>query len=224
MIDGNIEKTVERLRTQEFPPEVISSAITDKLLSLLYKYDDVLKITKEASGLFGIEDEEKILLIHLKKYDEILKNPAKQISILHGIDLNKKVSDLILKVYIRFIQQRLELLNPPQPTIENISLSQPSKILWNGSQKDLVELFVELQSKGWINEFNYGDRSKIAKAICNLFDLTKTKRKIDSDPENSFYQKLKGIHNPVSKEREFDTVLGPQKDRKFSTIITNKQP
>lgn len=220
---GTIEKTVDYLKEDEIKPDLISTAIYDKVSSLLYKYDSVLAISKESSGLFGIEDEEKILLIHLNKYIQILKDPTKQIEIIYGIDLNKKISDLVVSIYVRFIQMRLQLLNPDKPKIENINSTESTKLLWKGKQKDLVELFVELQAKGWLDEFNYGDRSRISKAICNLFDLSETKRSVESDPENSFYQKLKGLHNTITKKREFDKILGTKNDRKFNEIKQNKK-
>ena len=36
--------------------------------------------------------------------------------------------------------------------------------------------------------------------------------------KNSFYQILKGTHNPKTKKREYNEVLGKENDRKFNEI------
>lgn len=218
LVKEGIPAKVESMMESDFPDETIHSAIYDKVSRLIYQYDEVLKCTKETNGLFGIEDEEKILLIHLNKYNEILSSDFKQIEFLHGITLNKNISDLILKIYIRFINLRLEMLNPKITQISERKTEIATKILWKGTQRDLCELFTELQQKDWINEFEWGERNKIAQSICNLFDLTLTKKNKNSNVENSFYQILKGTHNPKTKKREYKEVLGKENDRKFNEI------
>lgn len=218
LVKKGIVETVKSTMESDFPEETIHSAIYDKVSKLIYQYDEVLKCTKETNRLFGIEDEEKILLIHLNRYNEILSSDFKQIEFLHGITLNKKISDLILKIYIRFINLRLKMLNPKITQIEERKTEIATKILWKGSQRDLCELFIELQEKKWIDEFEWGERNKIAQSICNLFDLTLTKKNKNSNVENSFYQILKGTHNPKTKKREYDVVLGKESDRKFNKI------
>ncbi|MBP1838866.1 hypothetical protein [Formosa algae] len=218
LVKDGIPATIESMMESDFPDETIHSAIYDKVSRLIYQYDEVLKCSKETNGLFGIEDEEKILLIHLNKYNEILSSDFKQIEFLHGVTLNKKISDLILEIYIRFINLRLEMLNPKITQIEERKTEIATKILWKGSQRDLCELFIELQEKEWINEFEWGERNKMAQSICNLFDLTLTKKNKNSNVENSFYQILKGTHNPKTKKREYDEVLGNVNDRKFNEI------
>lgn len=218
LVKNGIPAKIESMMESDFPDETIHSAIYDKVSRLIYQYDEVLKCTKETNGLFGIEDEEKILSIHLNKYNEILSSDFKQIEFLYGITLNKNISDLILKIYIRFINLRLEMLNPKITQFAERKTEITPKILWKGSQRDLCELFIELQEKDWINEFEWGERNKIAQSICNLFDLTLTKKKEKSNVENSFYQILKGTHNPKTKKREYDEVLGKENDRKFKEM------
>ncbi|MEP1490077.1 MAG: hypothetical protein ABJK28_16785 [Algibacter sp.] len=218
LVKNGISETIQSMMESDFPDETIHSSIYDKVSRLIYQYDEVLKYTKETNGLFGIEDEEKILLIHLNKYTEILSSDFKQIDFLHGITLNKKISDLILKIYIRFINLRLNMLNPKITQIKERKAEIATKILWKGNQRDLCELFIELQEKKWIDDFEWGERNKIAQSICNLFDLTLTKKNKNSNVENSFYQILKGTHNPKTKKREYDEVLGKESDRKFNKI------
>ncbi|WP_430409303.1 hypothetical protein [Kordia sp.] len=218
LVKGGISDKIQSMMESDFPEETIDSAITDKINKLIYQYDEVLKCTKETNRLFGIENEEKILLIHLNKYNEILKSDFKQINFFHGITLNKKISDLVLKIYVRFINLRLEMLNPKITQIEERETEITPKILWKGSQRDLCELFIELQEKNYIDNFEWGERTKIAQSICNLFDLSLTKKKKNSNVETSFYQILKGKHNPETGLREYDEVLGKEKERKFNKI------
>ncbi|NJO87797.1 MAG: hypothetical protein HC831_01700 [Chloroflexia bacterium] len=219
--DGN-EVTIQSMIKSDIPEESILCAINDKISRLIYEYDKVIEATKESNRLFGINDEEKILLIHLNRYKDILESDTEQIDYLRGITLNKKISDLVLEAYIRFISYRLKMLNPEQPKIGKKLNSTSTKIIWKGSQKELCELFVELQDKGWIDEFKYGERNKTAQSICNLFDLTLTKKNENSNPENSFYQILKGIYNRRTKQRDYEEILGPSSERKFNRIKENE--
>lgn len=221
LVEKGIEKTIMNLMDTDIFSETIYYAINDKVSKLVYQYNDVLKSTVETNRLFGIEDEERILLIHLKKYQEILNSENKQIQIFHGIVLNKSISDNILRIYIRFIKLRLEMLNPSFIELKEEFVKIPTKFVWKGSQKDLCELFVELRKNNWIDELQWGDISKSAKAICNLFDLSLTRKNDTSDVEQSFYQILKGKHNPITKEREYNEVLGLTKNRKFNKIQKN---
>jgi len=222
LVKKGIEETIQSTMESDLPSEDIDSAINVKISNLIYQYDLVLKNTKETNGLFGIDDEEKILLIHLNKYNEIINSDFRQIDFLHGITLNKKISDLILKIYIRFINLRLKLLNPKIVPFEEAKTQKAIKIEWKGSQKELCELFIELQEKEWIHDFKWGERNKIAHSICNLFDLTSKKKSDDSNVENSFYQILKGIHDPKTKKREYDEILGGKEERKFNKIKKNR--
>ena len=212
---------VKNLIETDISSEAIYSAIQEKISKLVYQYDKVLKCTIETNRLFGIEDEEKILLIHLKKYQEILNSQDKQIYFFHGITLSKGISDKILRIYVRFIKLRLEMINPISLEVKEQQIKLPTKFTWKGSQKDLCELFIELSKNNWIEDLQWGDISKSAKAICHLFDLCLTKRNENSDVENSFYQILKGKHNPSTKKREYDEILGNEKNRKFNKIKKN---
>lgn len=218
LVKNGLENTIKTLMFEDLPEEAIHTAIYEKVSNLVYSYNQVLETTKESNGIFGIEEEEKILLIHLNRYHDIINSDTEQIDFLRGITLNKKISDLVLEIYIRFINMRLRMLNPAPPQTKIQRDDKLTKILWNGSQRDLLELFIELQNKGWIDEFKYGEIKKKADSILNLFDLTLTKKNDNSNLQNSFYQILKGINNPETKKREYDEILGTKKDRRFSKI------
>lgn len=215
---GSHEETVNETVELSYLEETMQSAIREKVSNLVFKYDKVLEATKETNYLFGIEDEEKILQIHLKKYLEVLNSDVMQIHFVEGLVFSKEISDLILEIYIRFIGLRLEMLNPVVPFVSPDQRGKVKRIVWNGTQKELLELFIELQDKGWINEFENGEKSKIANSICNLFDLTHTKRKAGSDVENSFYQILKGHWNRDTNKHDYSGVLPLKGKRKFEKI------
>jgi len=218
---GTFEETVETTIKESYLEETIQHAIREKIQRLVFEYDKVLEITKESNFLFGIEDEEKILKIHLNRYLEVLSSDVQQVSIFEGIGVTKEISDLILKIYVRFIELRLQMLNPETQTIVSIDKGKSKKITWKGTQKELLELFVELQDKGWIDEIEFGDKAKVANSICSLFDLTPTQKKESSDIENSFYQILKGKWNHDEKRHEYS--LPPDNKRRFSLIEYNKK-
>jgi len=192
LVEKGINETVNLRFKGDIPARTIHAAITTKITNLLYQYNKVLEVTKIADKLFGIIDEEKILINHLNLYEEILSSETKQIKFFRGIILSKKISDLVVRAYVQFIHKRLKILNPKIEVVNKLSQQKKStKILWKGSQKELCELFVELQKKGWISEIGYGKISQTANAICNLFDLTLTQKDDNSKTENSFYQILK---------------------------------
>ncbi|MTI23456.1 hypothetical protein, partial [Fulvivirga kasyanovii] len=193
LIENSLENTINKKLKNDMPAEAISNAIADKINNLLFDYNSVLETTRRVNNLNGIKDEEKILINHLNHYESLLRSDTKQIDTFYGIVLNKEISDLILQIYVRFISYRLALLNPQLESHTASSNSKDlKKIVWKGNQKELCELFIELQSKGWIEEIKQGDFFKTAKAIYNLFDLSHTQKNKNSDIETSFYQILKG--------------------------------
>lgn len=222
LVENGVENAIESEMNNCYPPSSIYTAIYDKISNLIFNYKKVLETTRENDNLHGILNEEKLLINHLNKYYEILQSNTKQIQFLRGIVLNKVISDLILKIYTRFIHLRLSIINPKIFAFENEPHEiQTSKLVWLGSQKELCELFIQLQEKEWIEEIKYGKINKTAKAICNLFDLTLTQRDSNSDIENSFYQILKGKNNHKTKRREYDDVFGNKYKFSFKGIRKN---
>jgi hypothetical protein len=68
------------------------------------------------------------------------------------------------KHVISYLNNLLDELENPQPQLQ---LTNLEKIEWQGTQKELAELFVELEKKGWIKE-------KKAKLISQYFDKANT--------------------------------------------------
>lgn len=108
---------------------------------------------------------------------------------------------------------------PPEATGKQ-KLKPTSQIIWKGEKEHLVELFIELEKKGWIDPpFNYSQTlKKVVENIYNLFDVTLTegkKGKKPKDPFNSFYQTFKGENRiKISKDK---------KSKSFSDIKPNSR-
>ncbi len=220
LAQDNISEAISDMMGKNRAASLIYTAIYGKINNLVFNYREVLRVTIAEDNLIGIHDEERLLLGHLNKYHQLLQSEEKQIDLLRGIILNKKISDLVLKIYIRFINLRLQILKPQRP--ENISQNNIKtdfeKFIWKGNQKQLCELFVMLQEKGWIEEIRYGKINKAAKAICSTFDLTLTQKDASTDIENSFYQILKGKIDPDTKKRTYEDIFGMQYEFSFKGI------
>ena len=109
----------------------------------------------------------------------------------------KKINDQLIVLLIEYLEQRVAILNVKVTDIifENkISVLQEfqNKIIWNGNQQQLCELFLKLKDNKWIEDFEEGNLKLFVSSLCNLFDIKKTKKKDTSDEINSLYQIFKG--------------------------------
>jgi hypothetical protein len=219
-------KEIELLEKRKvFKPEDNSETIEDFISTffhcLVYNYEEFLTNTLKQHYFVGINDEVKILLSILNRYKSVLKDKTKQVDLFWCIKLNKQISDLILEMLIEFIEQRLILLTV---STESINLGNEINYLendifsidWNGSQQELCELILELEKKGWISEIMNGDRRKFANSITKIFNLSNTKRNKRSNPNNSFYQLLKGEYE--NKERIYPFMKKENYEKKFNGI------
>lgn len=205
--------------------ETIEDFISTFFHCLVYNYDEFLENTMKQHYFIGINDEVKILLSILNRYKSVLKDKTKQIDLFWSIRLNKQISDLLLEMLIEFIEHRLNLLTI---STENINLENELNYVenniysidWNGSQQELCELILELEKKEWIAEIKNGDRRKFADSITKVFNLTNTKKNKKSNPNNSFYQLLKGEFE--NKERIFPFMEKENYKKKFNGIIKQK--
>jgi len=223
-------KEIELLeKRKKFKPEDNSETIEDFISTffhcLVYNYEDFLTNTLKKHYFVGINDEVKILLSILNRYKSVLKDETKQIDFFWCIKLNKQISDLILEMLIEFIEQRLNLLTI---SIENINLgnelnyveNEIYSIDWNGSQQELCELILELEKKEWITEIKNGDRRKFANSLTKIFNLTNTKKNKKSNPNNSFYQLLKGEFE--NNRRMYPFMENENYEKKFNGIMKKK--
>lgn len=223
----NKNKLLEKRKI--FKPEDNSETIEDFISNyfhcLVYNYEDFLANTFKQHYFIGIKDEVKILLSILNRYKSVLKDKTKQIDLFLCIKLNKQISDLVLEMLIEFIEQRLNLLTI---SIENINIGNELNYIkddifsidWNGSQQELCELIVELEKKQWISEIKNGDRKKIANSITKVFNLKNTQKSKISNPDNSFYQVLKGEFE--KNVRIYPFMEKDNYEKKFTEIINNK--
>lgn len=229
LISANKKKEILEKR-KVFKPEDNSESIEDFISTffhcLVYNYEDILKNTLKQHYFVGINDEVKILLSILNRYKSVLKDETKQIDLFLCIRLNKQISDLVLEMLIDFIEQRLNLLTI---STENLNIANEIHYVendlftidWNGSQQELCELILELEKKKWIAEIQTGDRKKYANSITKIFNLTNTKKSKKSNPNNSFYQLLKGEFE--KNERIYPFMEKENYVKKFNQIITKNK-
>ncbi len=216
-------------KRKTFQPELNSETIEDFISTyfhcLVYDYKDVLKNTLKQHYFTGIKDEVKILLSILNRYKSVLKDKTKQIDLFWCVKLNKQLSDLVLEMLIEFIEHRLNLLTV---STENLSIGNELNYVendifsidWNGTQQELCELILELEKKQWIAEIKNGDRRKFANSITKIFNLTNTRKNQKSNPNNSFYQLMKG--ELENNERIFPFMEKDNYQKKFDEIIERK--
>lgn len=105
-----------------------------------------------------------------------------------------------------FEQFEVQALNNKQPTIKQ-------KVIWKGELKEFAELIVQLQRVGWI-DLPHGELNPIVKTLCLCFDFSGTKKKKDSNTENSLLQYLK----PSEQD---DKIFTKRYNQKFNSIKPN---
>jgi hypothetical protein len=164
---------------------------------LVFSFDKFITNAKKFPFFLGIDDEQIILLNLIKHYKSTLSNESIQIDFFWAIQLPKKINDQLIVLLIEYLEQRVAILNVKVTDIifENkISVSQEfqNKIIWNGSQQQLSELFLKLKDNNWVENFEEGNLKLFVSSLCNLFDIKKTKKKDTSDEINSLYQIFKG--------------------------------
>jgi hypothetical protein len=220
-VEQNLRQIEERNSNQEELECDAKEFLEGFVINLVNFYQRILTKVREMDELQGIVDEEKILINYLNFYQDIVQSSTHQLEIGTGITFPKEVADLFTKVLIRFIKMRLDLLNPqlkvPVEEDLNIKVESNLKLIWKGNQKELLELIIELQKKGWIEPLQRGQFNKAAKSICSLFDLSSTKRNPKSDEVASFGQLLKGTIN--DGERGYD--YGKNYLTKFDKVTPN---
>lgn len=100
-------------------------------------------------------------------------------------------------------------LNDKQPTIKQ-------RIRWRGELKEFAELIIQLERAKWI-DLPHGELAPMVKTLCMCFDFSDTKKKKDSNTENSLLQYLK----PSEQE---DKVFTKRYNQKFNSIKPNITP
>lgn len=204
--------------------DLINDYVDDFIHGMVYYYDKVLENTKKHHFFKNIDDEKIILLNLLKRYKSVVNDKTKQIDVFWSIKLTKTLSDLIVKIFIEFIEQRLNILtiNFEQTNFEYKTTYVENiihQIKWNGTQQDFCELIIELEKNNWIEKIQEGDRKKLVNSITKIFNLDNTKKNENSDPNNSLYQLLKGEYE--NKERIYPFLENVKYKKKFDLIKKN---
>lgn len=177
--------------------ETVECFIDEFFNKLVFHFDKFIETSKKFPFFLGINDEQIILLNLIKHYKSTLSNESIQIDFFWAIQLPKKINDQLLLLLIEYLEQRVAILNIKTTDIifENKNSVFPefqNKIIWNGNQQQLCELFLKLKENKWIEDFEQGNLKLFVSSLGNLFDIKKTKKKDTSDEITSLYQIFKG--------------------------------
>lgn len=189
-------------RRKSFDPknclEAVECFIDQFFNRLVFRFDKFIESSKKFPFFLGINDEQIILLNLIKHYKSTLLNESIQIDFFWAIQLPKYINDQLILLLIEYLEQRIAILNVKITDLifENKNSVSPefqNKIIWNGNQQQLCELFLKLKENMWIEDFEEGNLKLFVSSLCNLFDIKKTKKKDTSDEINSLYQIFKGV-------------------------------
>lgn len=90
-----------------------------------------------------------------------------------------------------------------------------------GTQKELAELIIELQNKGWVK--NDKSIAEIARQFSAVFNLSGTKKENNSDETNSLNQILKPQQSKeLNYQNTFPQVYSKRYKPKFEGIKKRK--
>lgn len=226
--ENAILKSISRVKEDYNVDFHVFEFISSRLDFVPHILSDEINSLKNSEFFPCCDDSTVIIKNLIRFYRSIVNSPKEQVNFfLFDLKLNKKLSDLMTVGIINVLEKTLDLItddktiNTKDKTEVLTKTDTSFKLIWQGQQKELVELISELQDKNWIRQINSGEISKAAKSICKTFDLTGTKRKIDTDERKSFEQSLKG--DLIEGNRDYSRVLGKRYVKKFNEILNNKK-
>lgn len=223
------ESTINERILREKKSLNLPSFVDDVLVSWLHdvprNLSKNIRKSKNSHFLPCVDDSDLIIQHYINFYTEAINSNDRQINFfLTDLSLNKRLSDIMAAAVVKILKKVLEL-RQSNGILTDAELSlNPNpegsyKLIWNGKQKELIELIVELQNRGWIEPIREGHLRKAAKGISNFFDITSTKRSSDSDEVTSLLQLLKGSFDSDHNERIYD--FGKRYEKKFDQIKSN---
>jgi hypothetical protein len=202
--------------------ELISSMIHEKIMNLSFEFEKALKWARTSYVFAGITDNVVILRNLLNLYQNVRRQEAFQLAHFSGMNLPKEVSDLMTDIYIIYLTDRLAMMEiktvKTDQTITPIQ-EQGTQLKWHGKQQQLVELYLMLEQKGWVTN-NELSKKKVAALLCQLFDISDTKRKEDSNSVESIYQLIKGQTDKDDYYKVKYFFDDPKYSRQFENIST----
>ncbi|GIV34292.1 MAG: hypothetical protein KatS3mg031_1827 [Chitinophagales bacterium] len=141
-----------------------------------------------------------------------LQKELEEINILAFIDSQISYSYKAISLIYNMIT--LELGAPSEYGDESVSTY---KLRWKGSMRQLAELFVELQQKGWIAPIEDSSMEDAARSILHLFDIRRTRMAEDEKEYTSFTDILRGSLNKKGV-RQYQLLYTPDYKPVFSRI------
>lgn len=127
--------------------------------------------------------------------------------------------EIYIKEWIRFLKSiegefslEYKMQVDSEPNKSNKATSS-QKLIWKGELKEFAELIDQLEKKGWVNIHDRELKPTI-ESLCRVLDFSATKKKEDSNTENSLMQYLK----PSERENKIYTKTY---NKKFGSILPN---
>lgn len=136
----------------------------------------------------------KEMNVHINTQDA-LPEELEDIDLLSFIDSQISYSYKAISLIYNMIT--LELGVPSAYAQDNFPSTY--KLRWKGSMRQLTELFVELQKKGWIAAIEDKMLEPAVKSIVNLFDIERTRLPEDEQEYQSMAEILKGVIDKKGK-------------------------
>ena len=134
-----------------------------------------------------------------KEYVEVVFKGKKDLALF--IDKSEEVLELLLCFAFADLRLYDFLIDNPPNEMNTVSLT---KMKWKGTQKELAELFLELQNKGWIEKHE-------SKTIKESFT-----------PSKSIHQYLKPTKSKITDYKAtYENLFGPRYKRQFDTLKEN---
>ena len=104
--------------------------------------------------------------------------------------------------------------------INHAPFNTTKKIKWKGSLKQLAELTVQLEAKGYIEFDVFGELKSNVKALASFYDLSHTKKDSDSNSIESLYK----LFNSKTPPSELKYIINPEEllEKKYPEIFTRR--
>ena len=110
------------------------------------------------------------------------------------------------------------LRKAPQIEVQPTGTKPPKKLKWLATQRDLAQLLITLQEKGYVAPIEDGDNASVCRNICNLFDLSETQKGENTDPVHSFTQIMKKDTDPITYQVTYPRAFSKKKKSVFADI------
>lgn len=200
-VKSSLENKVTKIRNTL--RDLLLKLQNERLNTKEARFEEFLKrYGREFELLTTVEGKVRFIKAEIGKMESILSKVEKESLI--GQNAAYFDGAIMCKDYL---EKELNKLEPPMLNDSNNSLP---KLKWKGKQKQLAELFLTLEEKGWIEPIQDGERTAICKNILRLFD--------NAGEVKSFNQIMKPDTDKATKKKTYPQVFTARLKKKFSEI------